>query len=321
MMGYSYGSESTPVMCFNAAKNYQLGWYSDKTVVVTPGAADDNCFAGNLYGTAKYGDAAVETVGIKVNNSGSSTDVYMMFNAKTGIQSGTVEGGNQVMVVTAGAEGTGYAESTLVQKISTNTAGYALPGFANTVLYVDSKVDGSHASIRIETNGQSCVPPAPTPPPSPQPTNNPTTAAPTNVPTSEPTNPPPPPTFPPTKQPTNAPTAPQPTSSPTPLPTSAPVASVEKYVCAKNQPLPATICADGRLAGGDCSTAGSNNSCGNGRKSCWWASCPGSPPGPTPAPVNAPSPPTGCSICGATGEPCCGTCVDKGNPSRRGCFV
>ena len=29
MMGFSYGGESTPRMCFNAAKNYQLGWYSD----------------------------------------------------------------------------------------------------------------------------------------------------------------------------------------------------------------------------------------------------------------------------------------------------
>lgn len=27
MMGYSYGSSDTPVMCFNAAKHYQLGWY------------------------------------------------------------------------------------------------------------------------------------------------------------------------------------------------------------------------------------------------------------------------------------------------------
>ena len=93
MMGYSYGNESAPKMCFNAAKNNQLGWYADKTTIVTPSSATGNCFAGSLYGTAKYGDAAAQTVGIKVNNPSSSTDVYIMYNAQTGIQSGTQEGG------------------------------------------------------------------------------------------------------------------------------------------------------------------------------------------------------------------------------------
>ncbi|KAL7457308.1 hypothetical protein ACHAWC_008828, partial [Mediolabrus comicus] len=202
MMGYSYSGESTPRMCFNAAKNYQLGWYSDKTKVISPGASTDNCFAGDLYGTAFYADAGAQTVGIKVNTD-SSTDVYIMYNAKTGIQSGTVEGGNQVMVVTTGAEGTGYSESTLVQKITTNTAGYSLPGFSNTVLYVDSNTSGSHASIRIETDGQACVV---------GPTSNPTPA---------------PPTPAPTQQPTAQPTEPQPTPNPTPQPTSAPTAPID----------------------------------------------------------------------------------------------
>jgi len=157
-MGYSYSQDDGPVMCFNAAKNYQLGWYSDKMKVVTPGAATNNCFAGDLYGTAFYGNAVAQTVGIKVNNSGSSTDYYIMYNAKTGIQSGTAEGGNQVMVVQAGGEGTAYAASTLLAKITTTTTGYTFPGLPNTKLYVDTNVSASYASIRIETNGVSCVP-------------------------------------------------------------------------------------------------------------------------------------------------------------------
>jgi len=35
-MGYSYSQSDTPVMCFNAAKSYQLGWYSDKVLEVNP---------------------------------------------------------------------------------------------------------------------------------------------------------------------------------------------------------------------------------------------------------------------------------------------
>eukprot|EP00985_Skeletonema_marinoi_P007596 scaffold3343_cov99-Skeletonema_marinoi.AAC.3 len=214
MMGwYPYNSESTPRMCFNAAKNFELGWYSDKTRVMTPNTAtvEEDCFAGDLYGTAFYGIDSVQTVGIKVknNNPSSIRDVFIMFNAKTGIQSGTVEGGNQVMVVTARVSGTSYAGSTLVQKITTNTAGYLLPGFSNTVLYVDainSDATGkvTHASIRIET-GSLCPTSSPTNVPTPEPTSSPT-----NVPTPEPTS-----------SPTNVPT-PEPTSSPTNVPTPQP---------------------------------------------------------------------------------------------------
>lgn len=282
MMGYSYNNESAPRMCFNAAKNYQLGWYSDKMTVITPGAATDSCFDGDLYGTALYENAAAQTVGIKVNNSGSSTDVYIMFNAKTGIQSGTVEGGNQVMVVTTGAEGTGFSQSTLVQKISTTTTGYSLPGFSNTILYVDSKVDGSHASIRIETGGQACVV-APTP--------NPTTAPPTN---------------PPTSQPTGSPTLPQPTGTPTTAPPSNPPTASPTVNCGNIQQK--NVCNNA----GTCVWSGNpkNGSC---------VSTTGGPPSPTPPPsppTGCPvCPPTGQECCSPEFF-----CINSGKPSERGCF-
>jgi hypothetical protein len=274
MMGYSYGNESAPKMCFNAAKNNQLGWYADKTTIVTPSSATGNCFAGSLYGTAKYGDAAAQTVGIKVNNPSSSTDVYIMYNAQTGIQSGTQEGGNQVMVVTAGGEGNSYAVSTLVRKIITDPAGYTLPGFSNTKLYVDSNTAGSHASIRIETNGVTCGPVGPTPSPSPQPTPSPTTPQPTS--------------------PTNPPTA-----------------------------APTLNCGDINVKStcnniSNCTWEGNPNS-----GSCNFNSSSPPPPSP-PSPTSSPPPPAptpDCNICEASGECCEGTCVNKGNPNNRGCFL
>jgi hypothetical protein len=36
MMGFSYSQDNTPVMCFNAAKSWQLGWYSDMTTTLDP---------------------------------------------------------------------------------------------------------------------------------------------------------------------------------------------------------------------------------------------------------------------------------------------
>ena len=38
MMGFSYGDDDLPAMCFNAAKNYQLGWYSSQTYAYDPSA-------------------------------------------------------------------------------------------------------------------------------------------------------------------------------------------------------------------------------------------------------------------------------------------
>jgi hypothetical protein len=47
----------------------------------------------------------------------STTDVYIHFNRQIGINSGTQEGGNQVLVTTR-PTGTGYAPSTLQAKLS-----------------------------------------------------------------------------------------------------------------------------------------------------------------------------------------------------------
>ena len=77
-------------MCFNGAKSWQTGWYSDKTAVVNPG---ENCFEDDVYGISKYGDPTSEVVLVKINDQ-SATDFYVAFNFKDGINSQTVEAGN-----------------------------------------------------------------------------------------------------------------------------------------------------------------------------------------------------------------------------------
>merc|ERR1711862_602155 len=55
MMGYSYSQDDGPVMCFNAAKSHQTGWYSDEVTVVTPGSdSADGCFDDQVFGVADY---------------------------------------------------------------------------------------------------------------------------------------------------------------------------------------------------------------------------------------------------------------------------
>merc|ERR1719183_1162491 len=63
-MGYSYSAFNTPIMCFNGAKSWQTGWYSDKTTVVNPG----DCFENNVYGISKFGDPSSEVVLVKIND-------------------------------------------------------------------------------------------------------------------------------------------------------------------------------------------------------------------------------------------------------------
>ncbi|KAL3761422.1 hypothetical protein ACHAWU_007381 [Discostella pseudostelligera] len=56
MMGYSYGQDDGPTMCFNAAKSWQTQWYVSKSTTVHPSAG--TCYEGKLYGVADFSNAA-----------------------------------------------------------------------------------------------------------------------------------------------------------------------------------------------------------------------------------------------------------------------
>lgn len=79
----------------NIAKNFQLGWYSDRTTSLTKGNIN---WEGNLKGLADYGDNSVSGEVIIHILDGSESNCYVSFNRQDGINSGTVEAGNQVLV-------------------------------------------------------------------------------------------------------------------------------------------------------------------------------------------------------------------------------
>jgi hypothetical protein len=122
-MGYSYGRDDTPLMCFNNAKNWQLGWYDDAHTEVNPTVSS---WSGDLIGFADYGDRnPYDTIVLKIQ--GDALDYYVGFNRKTGINAGTVEGGNQVTIQER-SQGNGYAKSTLIAKLSTGGE-HTIPNF------------------------------------------------------------------------------------------------------------------------------------------------------------------------------------------------
>ena len=154
MMGYSYSQDNGPLMCFNSAKSWQLGWYSSRH-------ATYNFFTGastyRLIGLADHQNvnaASSDRVLIKLN-TGSSTDYYMSFNRQTGINSGTQEAGNRVLIQRADGEGTSYAESELLAKmVAGNT--YTLDNFDGsgydltvTVNAINTSVSPGYADVTI----------------------------------------------------------------------------------------------------------------------------------------------------------------------------
>lgn len=199
MMGYSYSSDEGPKMCFNNAKNWQLGWYADKRTIATPLVT---AWSGDLVGISDYGAATTQSVILKVE--GDDIDYYVGFNRQAGINSGTREAGNLVTVQSR-ALGTNYAQSTLIAKLGAGQS-YAITNFgaaADTVyITVDSiNLTGTPAVASIRVYKDS----VPTATPTASPTGTPT-ASPTASPTisSKPSSMP---TVPPTKNPTASPTA------------------------------------------------------------------------------------------------------------------
>jgi hypothetical protein len=159
-MGYSYSSDDGPEMCFNAPKNWQLGWYDDRQTTVSGG------WSGDLIGIADYGDTNDgDTVIAQI--PGTTEDWYVSFNRKTGINSGTPEGGNQVLVHKR-PSGLGYGESTLMAKLSIgNTySGTDAPPLQITVNAINLSANPAFASVTIG----SVVTPVPTPVVTPAPT-------------------------------------------------------------------------------------------------------------------------------------------------------
>ncbi len=163
--------------CFNSAKSWQTGWYGvngshgDKTLEMRFG---DGCFSGRLSGIADYGTTANKVLVKIVNPSGNGDDIFVAFNAKKGINSGTREADNQVTVVqVASGGGSSYSQSNLLRKMDAGGS-YINSNFGGKQLTVQVgsvSVSGSeyYANVKIYF-GNDCTPtrnPDPTPPPAP----------------------------------------------------------------------------------------------------------------------------------------------------------
>ncbi len=214
-MGFTYGASDAPIMCFNAPKGWQLGWYTNGQETVT------TSWSGKLYGIADYSNIA-HTDRVILQMLSDTEEWYVSFNRKSGINSQTQEGGDQVLVHRR-AIGTGLVQSFLVRKMNAGDQYTGAP-LDITVDYINLSASPPFASVKIGIKLTPSPTQAPTSQQTSDPTNAPTdsstaqlTASPTNAPTDSPT-------APPTRQPTHVPTnVPTHTSEPTNSPTDPPI--------------------------------------------------------------------------------------------------
>merc|ERR1711982_67228 len=190
------------------------GWYPDGALQIASG----DSFTGRLIGLADYStlDASSGDV-VMVKIKGYSVDYYISFNRKTGINKGTYEGGNQVLVHSRA--GDGYTVSYLLAKLSAQKS-YTIEGETTITVNSISLTNPSYAEVSIvcpNTEAPTTAPPTKAPTNTP-PTNAPTNTPPTNAPTIEapPTTP-----FPTQAAPTMHPTHIAPTLYPTHTPPTA----------------------------------------------------------------------------------------------------
>jgi len=231
-MGYSY-REANTLMCFNAAKSWQLGWYSDSAVTID--AVANRSYEGEVASIIEDPFTVQVPILIKLNTP-SGNDYFVNFNRKTDFNSGTKEGGNQVMITKAGSEGNSYSQSWLESKLSANGS-WVSPAVFNgeTVTVTVISIGTARANVKIcvgtcpSTTPAPVVRPTSLPPPTFPPTSRPPPTLPprrrpTPSPVVSPTSPPPT-SSPPTPSPVVSPTSLPPTSSPVGLPTWSPLGS------------------------------------------------------------------------------------------------
>lgn len=146
MMGYSFNEDDTS-MCFNPAKNYQLGWYNDKVKTIDPLSFDLDIDAHRDYtlnGVADYkknNDSKNPLVVLRLEQTGSVQDYYVGFNRATGINEDTKEDANAITIVRkdVGSPYT-YGQSTKMARV--------MPGESYTIANFNGQRD-----VRVQFYG------------------------------------------------------------------------------------------------------------------------------------------------------------------------
>jgi len=101
-MGYSGSNSEKPLQCFNGAKSWQLGWYSDRVVDINP--LSKEVFDGKLSGIAQYGlmVGSEHKVVVHVITPDGIDNVFVAYNRAVGMNNETSSNYKDKVLVTQG---------------------------------------------------------------------------------------------------------------------------------------------------------------------------------------------------------------------------
>lgn len=160
-------------MCFNAVKNWQLGWYADRHITLNQTESGSLNYEGNLIGLSDYGSTTSADKMIIYIPNAKGADFYVSYNRKSGINAGTLEGGNQVLVHEKLNVPHEQGLSWLLAKLNAGDS-YELVVDGVSVPVSVKSINGLYAKVVIgEGNPETSVPSfLPSVEPTPSPTSN-----------------------------------------------------------------------------------------------------------------------------------------------------
>lgn len=164
-----FSEDEGPSRCFNPANSYNSQWYTDGTVELQS-SIDGSYFDDYLYGIADFDDGGSRrNVTIKITDG---VDYYVGFNRNTGINEGTKEAANEVMVVTLD-ESLIYSNrvASLGEGGSYNTGNYTV-----SVVSINTSVTPGYAHVVIKNDSSPTSVPSASPSSSSSPSSSPSTS-------------------------------------------------------------------------------------------------------------------------------------------------
>lgn len=171
MMGFSYDADDAPHMCFNPAKSYQLGWYTEQQKFLNPltdilAKTSDNSdsveYILNGVNDFRFGTRGSEEklVILRLKQQNSREDFYLGFNRKVGMNSGTVENANDVIIVKKTGGPIDYGQSWKISTLSAMGDSYTINNFDGSSFDVTVQLlsmVGEDAKLSVSvTNSAPC---------------------------------------------------------------------------------------------------------------------------------------------------------------------
>jgi len=98
MMGGAVGTDDIQ-RCYNPQKNFQLGWYDDKTTTINPLDGTTSYREFTLNGISDYNRNNNALIALRLSQVSMLQDYYVGFNRAEGINKGTSEDRNMVTIV------------------------------------------------------------------------------------------------------------------------------------------------------------------------------------------------------------------------------